>query len=305
MEDIIKFAICADVHHDLAPYAKEKMAQFVSCAEKENADFIINLGDLCFPHECNNDFYALWQAFYGPRYHVLGNHDLDHNTKEQAIDYFGMPGAYYSFDCKGFHFIVLDPNNLALSDGLEGYRFGNYFAHPDKINWLGDTQLNWLRDDLETTDKKTVIFSHQSLENDKVGAKDADKLHGIISGAVDKNGHKKVCACLNGHDHVDGAHLLDNVHFVTINSMSFFYMNSQINIPRYSKIITEHYPILREAVPYTRGLYTVISITNEYLEISGSKSDFVGPSPLESGHCGYAGGFASTAEILPRRLFFT
>ncbi len=32
-------------------------------------------------------------------------------TREQTIEYWGMPTKYYSFDMKGYHFIILDGND--------------------------------------------------------------------------------------------------------------------------------------------------------------------------------------------------
>lgn len=304
MNKCVKFAICADVHYDLIPDAKERMSEFLKYAKEQNVEFIINLGDLCFPNKRNDAFYDLWKSFDGSHYHVLGNHDLDHNTKEQAVAYFNMSHEYYSFDQGEFHFIVLDPNNLKLNDGFCDYGFGNYFAHPDKINWITDEQLKWLKTDLEKTNKKTILFSHQSLESSVFGIKNSKELHTIICQAKDESGKKKVVACFNGHDHVDGVKFCDDIYYISINGMSFFYMSDKINITRYSETITQKFPILRESVPFSKGLFTVASLSENSLTLTGCDSEFVGPSPVESGHCGHAGGFVSTAKITPKVLLF-
>ena len=73
-----------------------------------------------------------------------GEHDAALDRGEAYQAFFGK--AYYTFDHKGVHFIVLDN----VSD-------------PGAI--IGETQLNWLRADLQQLDRKApiVILTHRPL----------------------------------------------------------------------------------------------------------------------------------------------
>lgn len=295
---MIKFGICSDLHHDLIPDGAKRLDGFINAMKSNNVDFVIHLGDFCFANTKNQEVINKWYTIKNS-YQVLGNHDMDHNTKQQAVDFFKMKNAYYSFNNNGLHFIVLDPNNLKLCDGYEDYSFGNYFSHADKINYIDQKQLNWLESDLNSTNLPCVIFSHQNLAPDEYGINNNQQLAQVI---LKCGGNKKVVACFNGHDHVDGVKQINGIWYITINSMSFFYMSSDINIMRYSQAITEKYPILRQACPYEAELFTTVEINNEYIKIKPSISSFVGASPTESGHSGELHGFKSTPLIQAKKL---
>ena len=76
--------------------------------------------------------------------YMPGEHDAALDRGEAYQEFFGKP--YYTFDHKGVHFIVLDN----VSD-------------PGAI--IGETQLNWLRADLQQLDRKApiVILTHRPL----------------------------------------------------------------------------------------------------------------------------------------------
>ncbi|NME68141.1 metallophosphoesterase family protein [Flammeovirga aprica] len=109
-EKTVKFAVCTDVHQDIIHDAPERLQTFVEHAQKEDVDFIIQLGDFCYPKTQNDGFLNVWNSFSGPKYHVLGNHDMDISSKNESMKYTGMEKSFYSFDECGFHFVVLDPN---------------------------------------------------------------------------------------------------------------------------------------------------------------------------------------------------
>ena len=108
----ITFGICADIHQDIMHDAPDRLRAFVDAANAANVDFSVQLGDFCVPSEDNRPFLNIWKTLNGPGYHVLGNHDMDGGyTREQSVSYFSMAGRYYSFDMKGWHFVVLDGND--------------------------------------------------------------------------------------------------------------------------------------------------------------------------------------------------
>ena len=153
----LRFGIITDIHKDVMHDADERLRVFVEQMEREKVDFIVQLGDFCVPKEENLGFLKVWNTFKGPRYHVLGNHDTDDNgqgptTRERTMAYWKMPARFYSFDQGGIHFVVLDGNDRP-ADHKSGYP-----------RFVADDQLKWLRKDLATTKKSTVIFVHQSPE---------------------------------------------------------------------------------------------------------------------------------------------
>lgn len=306
MSETIRFGLLADVHQDFMYRADDRLKQFIEDMNRERVDFIVQLGDFCYPLENNRYFVNTWNQFQGPRYHVLGNHDMDGCNKQTVMDFWGMENNYYSFDSGDYHFVVLDGNHLYLNGRYEDYAFGNYHSKPDAVNNLTPQQLEWLEQDLRKTDRHTIIFSHQNLESpyndDNVGVHNSEQLQAILRTANEQAGFRKVIACMNGHNHVDGVKVIDDIYFIQINSMSFFYMGKDYHEVRYSEEVTEKYPILGQSAPYKDALYAIVTLEQGQLTITGRDSEFVGPDPLACGHRNTYGGHVVSARIASRKL---
>jgi 3',5'-cyclic AMP phosphodiesterase CpdA len=135
----------------------------------DKPDFIINTGDTVMDEnkqtrETVQARWDVWERITKAENKLtikscLGNHDVwygpdekldaEYKTdrrygKQWAIDMLIMPGRYYSFDQKGWHFISLDSIN-----GETGYQ-------------LDQEQLSWLANDLQQIDRTTpvLVFSH-------------------------------------------------------------------------------------------------------------------------------------------------
>jgi 3',5'-cyclic AMP phosphodiesterase CpdA len=133
-----------------------------------NPDFVITGGDNVFDVMRGNQHRAdslftlyknMVKGFTMPVYHAIGNHDLfaiyeESPEKEDHPDYkYGMferyfGKTYYSFNHKGWHFIIL--NSL---DVTEDQKYRGHFH---------EEQLVWLKSDLEKTGSLTpiVVVSH-------------------------------------------------------------------------------------------------------------------------------------------------
>jgi len=161
-----------------------------------NPDFVVDTGDLVavadkFGPEIAERWFMLYNKSIqrlvdaGIDVHVvLGNHDVvgvnDKSVnitepgygKEMFRTYFGATN--YSFDEGGYHFVVLDANNIGERWGMAGK--GLYYA-------IEEPQLSWLENDLSSTDKPSIVFLHEptpTLENsDK--AWDILRKHNIIA----------------------------------------------------------------------------------------------------------------------------
>ena len=45
----MKFAMFSDLHYDAIPDGNRRIEDFITCVKKAEAEFIVDLGDLCYP----------------------------------------------------------------------------------------------------------------------------------------------------------------------------------------------------------------------------------------------------------------
>lgn len=279
----VKFGIVTDAHQDLFPNVEERLDEFINAAKKENVDFIIQLGDFCFPKIENKKFLEIWNSFKSEKYHVLGNHDMDLCSKQEAFDFWGMDSKkpYYSFDFGSFHFVILDPNNILKNDKYIPYHKGNYYSEGNNINYIDKEQLDWLDNDLLNTKKQVVIFSHQPLYN----ISNRNEVIEILN-KINQNQTKKVLVWFSGDEHKNWYYNENSIHHIQINSLSYYWVGDKYSCDiRYSKEIQEQYPNLKKMIPYKDPLYCFVEIDLDvnFLKIRGKRSQFISPGPQELG----------------------
>ena len=226
----LSFGIVADAHYADEPAqgtrqyraSRLKMAECVACMNAKQVDFLIELGD--FKDEgrpaSEEKTLAYLQAieqvfgqFQGPRYHVLGNHDLDSISKAQFQERVANTGiakerTYYSFDMYGFHFVVLDANYE--SDGSD-------FDHGD-YNWQDATvpppQIDWLQQDLVASPQPVIVFIHQQLDvTGSTGVTNSAEVRQVLQAS------KKVLAVFQGHHHPGHYSYIEGIHYYTLKGM--------------------------------------------------------------------------------------
>lgn len=222
---LLRFGLVTDIHYaDVEPrgtrYYRESLRKLRECVElmnSENVAFLCELGDfkdqadppseestLRFLHDVEHVF----KDFNGPRYHVLGNHDMDSISKQEFLAATGRSSSYYTFNNGGIHFIVLDA--CFTSDG-EDYDRGRF--HWTDAN-IPSAQLEWLASDLARTPYPAVAFVHQRL--DGVGdpfVKNAEDVRTVLEASG------KVLAVFQGHDHSGGYRLIDGIHYYTLKAL--------------------------------------------------------------------------------------
>lgn len=273
----VRFGICADVHKDVMHDADQRLWDFVNEMKKTDVDFIIELGDFMQPQEYNASFLKVWKSFEGPSFHVLGNHDMDNDTGERylrdhTVSYLDMPARHYSFDMKGFHFIVLDGNDQK-NPPQSGY-----------ARYMGEEQLEWLRLDLARAKSPVILFSHQSIE-DPGGVENAAEVRKVLEAAKLSSGKQKVIACFSGHHHIDYSTSINGINYIQINSMSYYWMGGDYLKVRYSEEIDEQYPYIKYTAPYKDPIYATVEVNSKgIIRISGRESSWVGPDPWELGY---------------------
>lgn len=264
----LQIGLIADVHKDIMHDADERLGEFLGEANKRKLDFIIQMGDFCIPHQRNKDFLEIWNSYQGDKYHILGNHDTDGGfTKDQTRAFWNMPANYYSFDKKGVHFIVLDGND-ANPKPWSGYN-----------RYVGKEQQAWLKEDLKSTDKPTIVFSHQTLELEEGGITNLKEVQKILEHANKEAGFQKVLVCLSGHHHTDFITQINSIYYVQINSASYRWVGDDYKKVRYSKEIDEKFEWIKYTIPYKDPLYTFMKIREHNITIEPRKTEFVGPGP--------------------------
>ncbi|MFC1739741.1 metallophosphoesterase family protein [Planctomycetota bacterium] len=277
---LLRFGVCADVHMGVIHDAEFRMKTFVDRMNTEQVDFVIQLGDFNYRYRGNKpelaaeheNFQATWNQFQGPRYHVLGNHDSDGFTWEQTMAFWGMKKRYYSFDRGGYHFIVLDGNEEREN------------RPPGYPRYIGPEQVRWLKKDLVETEYQTFIFSHQSLEN-KEGVENRAEIRGILEEVNQQSGFQKVVASFSGHHHIDYHIVINGIHYVQINSMSYQWLGGDYIYKRFSDEVEEANPWVRYTAPYKDPLYAIVTLEPQgILKIEGIRSEYIPPTPAELGY---------------------
>lgn len=227
----IRFGVVTDGHYaDADPagtrFYRQSLGKLSECVARMNAervDFLIELGDFKDqdrpPVESRTlaylrDAEEVFRGFAGPRYHVLGNHDMDSLSKAQFLSHVENTGidaarSHYSFDLfGGFHFVVLDANYR--SDGGD-YDHGNFDWRDANIP---AHELDWLRQDLNACQGSVVVFVHQRLDGTgPVFVKNASEVRQILQASG------KVHAVFQGHHHEGGYSRIEGIHYYTLKAV--------------------------------------------------------------------------------------
>jgi len=285
----------------------DRLEKFIDKANHKDLDFIIQLGDFCFPKKEHSGFLNLWNEFTKPKYHVLGNHDMDVSSKGETMDFWGMPDNYYSFDQKGIHFIVLDANYLYSDHRYIDYDTANFYVEDKLRTYINPAQINWLINDLQNTELPTIIFSHQSLINPIWGIKNRVQIQEILEKENQRVAYQKIIACLNGHDHIDFHRTLNSIHYLEINSMSYQWLGEAYsNKSRYPESFYDTYQHLDKLAPYKDSLFAFaeIDVHQNKMTIEGIQSEWLAPSPADLDVPKQVYGAQSSASISDRVIRF-
>ena len=290
----VRFGLCADVHKDVMNDADQRLKTFIDKANAEKLDFIVQLGDFCCPVPENQGFLAIFNRFQGPRYHVLGNHDTDGDfTREQTLEFWGSERKYYSFDSGGLHFVVLDGNDKKPENPPPGYP-----------RYVGKEQLEWLEADLEKTELRTFVFSHQSLEQEE-GVENGAEVRAALEAANARAGVRKVVACFSGHHHIDYHVEIAGIYYVQINSMSYQWLGGDYRHARFSPEIEKAFPYMSYTAPYRDPLYALVTVDPRgAISIRGVRSQYMPPSPSDLGYPERKDGHKNSASIQDCTLSF-
>lgn len=219
-QSVIKIGMIADIHDDEA-----RLQAFIDKANEEKPNFIIQLGDMSSgkadPHR---KMLAVWNTYSGKKYHVLGNHEFDYSTKDTIVARQEMPGTHYSFDCGDYHFIVLDCNFILKDGQYVDYSNANYYIDKKLRDLINPEQVEWLKNDIRKSDKKVIIFSHETFDDIAIRGSNPIPNRVEVRKVIDEINNslparnKKVIAFFAGHDHLDHYNQINGVHYFAVNS---------------------------------------------------------------------------------------
>jgi len=201
----------------------DKIRESINVFNKEKVDFVIHLGD--FKDEDLNKnsedtlsylktIEAEYAKYKGPRFHCLGNHDVDSITKQQFLAHVENTGiakdkSFYSFDNQGHHFVVLDAN-FDKNDKDHFFKEGADFQD---VN-IPESQLKWLKKDLKKTKLPTIVFCHHPLFEYNKGEYVLHVSNRLaVREILEKSG--KVNAVIHGHVHEETFKEINGIHYIT------------------------------------------------------------------------------------------
>jgi len=258
----LRFGVISDVHLVFHPDADARLTSFVEEMNRRKVDFIIQLGDFChgYAKEKREKFDGAmrrWNSFLGPKYHVLGNHDVEACSKKEILEYWGMERSFYSFDMGGYHFVILDGDYLKFDGEYKDYDKGNYRNSPNNIPYVSAAELDWLTRDLAATHAPTILFSHYGLGLPE-SVRNADEVRAVLEHANKEAGFRKVVASLCGHYHKDRYSLINGIHYIEINSATYYWLGGKWRW-----------------IKYKDPLYATVTLKPGRLDIEGRKSRVV------------------------------
>ncbi len=218
-----EIGLLTDLHYADKPAAgsrhyRDTMAKLQEAKEafsKNNIAAVLELGDLidaADSTEAEKGYLAeinrVFSSICKDRHYVLGNHCVSTLTKDEFLKGIEREKSFYSFDRGGFHLVVLDA--CFRSDG-EPYGKNNFKWTDSNIP---DHQLDWLANDLASTQSPTIVFAHQRLDvaNDH-GVKNAKVVRAILESS------KKVSTVFQGHSHQNDYKEIGGLHYVTLVAM--------------------------------------------------------------------------------------
>jgi len=232
-----RFVFMTDIHVQPERKAEQGLRQAIAKVNGLNPEFVITGGDLIMDalgqsYERSTQLYDLYDEickdFKMPVYNTIGNHEVfglykesginpDHSEygKEMYKKRLGDKKTYFSFDHKGWHFILLD--------GVGFTPERRYTADIDSL------QMVWIANDLKAVSKETpiVISTHIPFISAAGQIRSGGNASNGKSTAVG-NSHKVLSLfenhnlriVLQGHLHIVEEYIFKDIHFITGGAVS-------------------------------------------------------------------------------------
>ena len=269
----MKFLVFSDLHYDTIPDGNRRLVELLDRCCREQVDFVVELGDLCYPKEENRKILRVFEESGISCCFSLGNHETAHGTAETILDFFGLKRSYYSVKHGNVKLIFLDANQREPGTRRKPY--------------LPGEQLDWLREELAEEEYGCIICTHQSLVNDFVAL---DRPRGIVNRAEirqvleEQNAAKgNILFCMNGHDHGTAVKEIHGIWYYGMNSSSYIWQSVK-EVFAFDREIHEKYPYLKNMILYREPLYAVVTVDGEWnISIQGMEGHYLNVTPQEVG----------------------
>ena len=187
-----------------------------------------------------------------------------------------MPHQYYSFDCKGYRFIVFDCNYCNVDGEFVHYDLGNYYKMPAARDWIPPEELEWLRETIDASPYPCILIGHGSFERPD-GIKNREECMEVFRAANKKRPHS-VLMIINGHHHRDNIRILDGIYHYEINSTSFDWLHDLHD--KYPAEACEKVEHLAHVLYWTVPVHAVITLEGTTITIDGMDGEyFMGITP--------------------------
>ncbi|MBM3426584.1 MAG: hypothetical protein FJX97_06285 [Bacteroidetes bacterium] len=269
-EQSLRLGLITDLHKDIIHDADLRLQTFLETLKGVSPHAKIQLGDFAIPKKENQSFIDLFNQGSIPSLHVMGNHDLDEGyTKEQVIQSFGMSAAYYAQVIQGIRILVLDGNDPGSPKSTAGY-----------ASYIGKVQQDWLDQELTTSKEPVLILSHQPIAGIYT-IDNATEIQALLSAHA-----SKIILAINGHAHVDQFLKVGGVSYLHLNSASYYWVGEKHSHLSMDAATHAVYPSLSRTCPYAEVLFGILTLDRKKgtLTLTGRKSSWIGPSPLELGY---------------------
>jgi len=227
MAPSLRLAFVTDIHHGadkltkLGSQALPLIEQFVAFANDYAPDAVIELGDRISDigpsadRDLLADVAGALQPLDAPLFHILGNHDVNHLSPADNAAILGQSFDHQSIDINGWHLVFWQADTrISRETG---------FQHRP-------SDLDWLRQDLESAANPTILFSHLPLDD--------AAMHGnyyfqrnqrfatysdcaAIRAVIENSGN--VVLCVAGHLHWNNLNRIDGIPYITVQSLTESY----------------------------------------------------------------------------------
>ena len=221
----MKIAIITDIHHGPESHTKEPgwdalavTRDFIWHAGEQHADMVLDLGDRIsdttreMDRQVTAEVAEVFKSFHGPRYHVLGNHDVNNLSIEDSEEILGQSMQSQVVDLGDVRLILWQP-------GVK-ITMGTGFPH-------AASGLPSLVEALEADERPAIIATHVPLSgHSQVGNYyfEANPQystypdHTAVRAAVEATG--KVALWLSGHVHWNTVTNVRGIQHITVQSVS-------------------------------------------------------------------------------------
>ena len=235
--DSFRFVFMTDIHVQPELNGDVGFKQAINKINKLNPDFVITGGDLVFDalgqsHERATQLYDMYidvcKNFNMPVYNTMGNHEvfglyeksgISPNHPEYGKTMYknktGYKNTYYSFDHKGWHFMILD--DIGFAENRQ------YVAEIDSA------QSEWIKDDLKQIQRQIPIVITIHIPFVSIGEQMLSGGTAALSPRLAlSNSHEvlklfdgyNLKLVLQGHLHIVEEIIYNDIHFITAGAVS-------------------------------------------------------------------------------------